>query len=386
MGEKRIILLGATGSIGENTVEAVRNLGEGYRIVGISCRTNIDRMLAVAEALDVPYRAATGISEPRQEVTWCGPDAVRHLIEETEADIVVNGIAGSPGLMPSVWSLQTGKDLALANKETIVMAGPLVRELAYQTGTRILPVDSEHSALFHLLAGRSPEQVERIIITASGGAFRTTPLERFPSLTVRDALQHPTWDMGAKITVDSATMANKGLEVIEAHHLFDFPPDAIEVLIHPQSCIHSLVRTLEGSYYAQISAPDMRIPIQNALTYPATAASPFGRLDFSSTELSFQSPDYRRYPMLDLAYRAVRKGGSYPLAYNAANEIAVHAFMKEAISFPRIAEVVEEMLEQDWGRIPGDFESILQLHREAEEKSRRLLGVHQPSTEERKQQ
>jgi 1-deoxy-D-xylulose-5-phosphate reductoisomerase len=373
MGEKRIILLGATGSIGENTVEAVRNLGPGYRIVGISCHSKIDRMRSLAEELNIPRRAATGITAPAEGITWTGAEAVRHLIEETEADIVVNGIAGSPGLMPSVWSLQNGKDLALANKETIVMAGPLIRSLTDRTGARILPVDSEHSALFHLLNGRSPEQVERLVITASGGAFRTKALEEFPKLTVGDALRHPTWDMGAKITIDSATMANKGLEVIEAHHLFDFPPEKIEVLIHPQSCIHSLVRTREGSYYAQISSPDMRIPIQNALTYPETAYSPFGALDFTAAEFTFQRPDAQRYPLLGLAYEAVRSAGSYPLAYNAANEIAVEAFMQERISFPGIAETVRRLLADDWSTAPGDFETILNMHRKAEEKSRDLL-------------
>ncbi len=373
MGETRIILLGATGSIGFNTVEAVRNLGSGYRIVGISCHTRVDQMLSVAEELNIPYRAATGLPGPREDVTWTGGDAVRHLIEETEADIVVNGIAGSPGLMPSVWSLQQGFDLALANKETIVMAGPLIRALAARSGATILPVDSEHSALFHLLKGRPSEQVERLVITASGGAFRTIPLEQFPSLTVHDALRHPTWDMGAKITIDSASMANKGLEVIEAHHLFDFPSERIEVLVHPQSCIHSLVRTYEGSYYAQISAPDMRIPIQNALTYPHTAESPFGAIDFTATELTFHRPDSARYPMLSLAYETIAAGGGYPIAYNAANEIAVDAFMRDELSFPGISELVRHILSKDWGSAPDDFVTTLQLHEEAEGKSRTLL-------------
>lgn len=373
MDERRIILLGATGSIGENTVEAVRNLGPGYRIVGISCHRNTERMLEIAEQLDIPQRAATGIEQPREGLNWYGPEAVKRLIEETAADIVVNGIAGSPGLMPSVWSLSAGMDLALANKETIVMAGPLIRALARRSGAAILPIDSEHSALFHLLRGRSPEQVERLVITASGGAFRTTPLEQFPGLTPQDALRHPTWDMGAKITIDSATMANKGLEVIEAHHLFDFPPEKIEVLIHPQSCIHSLVRTLEGSYYAQISAPDMRIPIQNALTYPQIAESPFGELDFAATTLSFERPDPERYPLLELAYEAIRRGGSYPLAYNSANEIAVAAFMEERIGYPQISELVRELLNEDWGATPESFDATLQLHSEAEERCRSLI-------------
>jgi 1-deoxy-D-xylulose-5-phosphate reductoisomerase len=264
-------------------------------------------------------------------------------------------------------------DLALANKETIVMAGPLIRALARRSGAAILPIDSEHSALFHLLRGRSPEQVERLVITASGGAFRTTPLEQFPGLTPQDALRHPTWDMGAKITIDSATMANKGLEVIEAHHLFDVPPEKIEVLIHPQSCIHSLVRTLEGSYYAQISAPDMRIPIQNALTYPQIAESPFGELDFAATTLSFERPDPERYPLLELAYEAIRRGGSYPLAYNSANEIAVAAFMEERIGYPQISELVRELLNEDWGATPESFDATLQLHSEAEERCRSLI-------------
>jgi len=267
--------------------------------------------------------------------------------------------------MPSVWSLQRGFDLALANKETIVMAGPLIRSVANRKGVRILPVDSEHSALFQLLQREKSSDIEKILITASGGPFLDTPLDQFPYLTLKDALKHPTWNMGPKITIDSATMGNKGLEVIEAHYLFDMSPQQISVLIHPQSCIHSLIKTIEGSYYAQISHPDMRIPIQNALTYPQLAESPFGELDLADTEFTFRRPDRHRFPLLQLAFQAIEKEGAYPLVYNAANEVAVQAFQDSKIKFIEIAEVVDSTLQHDWTILFSDFEHVLNTHTSA---------------------
>lgn len=375
MKEKRIIVLGATGSIGTNCFDAVRNLGTGYTVVGASCHAKTEELLKLAEEFSVPNLAVSGTEAEHPGIKWSGADAVRRLLHDTEADIVVNGISGSPGLMPSVWSLRTGKDLALANKETIVMAGPLIQELAARTGRRILPVDSEHSALFHLLQNRHRDELRRIIITASGGAFRDTPLNDFPAINLEQALQHPTWNMGGKITIDSATMANKGLEIIEAHFLFDLPASRITVLIHPQSCIHSLVQTIEGSCYAQISSPDMRIPIQNALTFPSLRESPFGELDFSATALTFQDPDPERYPLLPLAYQAVEDGGAHPLVYNAANEAAVEAFRNGKIRFVDIAPVVEKSLQPDWSRPPDSFEDAMQTHYLAWQEARQHINT-----------
>ncbi|MCF7914084.1 MAG: 1-deoxy-D-xylulose-5-phosphate reductoisomerase [Spirochaetaceae bacterium] len=359
---KRVIILGATGSIGLNSFDVIKNLGSSFQIVGAACHANVDELLRLAEEFQVPNLAVSSKRVDNGRITFSGPNAIQSLIMETEADIVINGIAGSPGLMPSVWSLQRGFDLALANKETIVMAGPLIRSLAARTGAQILPVDSEHSAIFQLLRREKPDEIEKVVITASGGPFRNTPLSEFPALTLEDALQHPTWDMGSKITIDSATMGNKGLEVIEAHHLFDLDTEQIQVLIHPQSCVHSLIKTVEGSYYAQISHPDMRIPIQNALTYPRLAASPFGDLDLADTDLSFQHPDPQRFPLLQSAFQAIRYGGAYPLAYNAANEVAVKAFQELKIRFVDIAAVVDATLQKDWSVTFTDFSHILETH------------------------
>lgn len=373
MQKRRVIILGATGSIGRSSFEVLRNLNkdeERYRIVGLSCRSKAEELVSIAAEFGVSSLAASDPDAQRPEIRFCGEDAVLRLIEETEADIVINGIAGSPGLMPSLRALERGFDLALANKETVVMAGPLMFETARRTGASVIPVDSEHSALFHLLEGRKREQVRRLIITASGGAFRQTPLDRFPDLRVADALAHPTWDMGAKITIDSATMANKGLEVIEAHRLFDMGADEITVVIHPQSTVHSFIETVDGSLYAQLSAPDMKIPIQNALTYPQLSFSPYGGLSFEDLELSFSKPDASRYPMLPLAYETIRDEGPLPIVYNAANEIAVEAFMSERIPFTGIAETVEKTLSQEWrGDAPSTVEETMEIHREAEQRA-----------------
>ncbi len=373
MKAKRVIILGATGSIGESSFDVIRNLGEGYRITGLTCHSRVDRLLSLGREFGVTNLAVTGTEENLAGIKWSGPEAVRNLLYETEADIVINGIAGSAGLMPSVWTLETGKDLALANKETIVIAGPLIMSLADSMKKQIIPVDSEHSAIFHLLNRTNRGELEKVVITASGGAFRSTPLEKFPELSLQDALTHPTWDMGTKITIDSATMANKGLEVIEAHYLFDLEPDRISILIHPQSSIHSLVRTVEGSYYAQISFPDMRIPIQNALTYPHITESPFGKIDFTTGSFTFFEVDYKRYPVVPLAYEAIRQGGAYPAAFNAANEAAVAAFQREEISFVDIAPVVQQTLQEDWSTPFSSFESALLLHGQAWEHSMKVI-------------
>ncbi len=362
MSIKRIIILGATGSIGINSFDVVKNLGPDFQIVGAACHSNVNELIRLAESFHIPHLAVSGKDVSDSRIEFSGPDALRRLIQETEADIVINGIAGSAGLMPSVWSLEKGFDLALANKETIVMAGPLIRSLAERSGSKILPVDSEHSALFQLLRKENRPEIEQVIITASGGPFRNTPIEEFPAITLEDALKHPTWDMGTKITIDSATMGNKGLEVIEAHYLFDLHPDQIAVLIHPQSCIHSLIKTVEGSYYAQISHPDMRIPIQNALTYPQLSASPFGALDLAETNLSFQHPEPARFPLLSSAFQAVRSGAAYPLAYNAANEVAVQAFQDKKIRYVDIAAVVDATLQKDWSAGLSDFDQVMKTH------------------------
>ncbi|MFO7849650.1 MAG: 1-deoxy-D-xylulose-5-phosphate reductoisomerase [Spirochaetia bacterium] len=377
MDKKRIIILGASGSIGRSTLSVLKNLsqeGWAFEVVGMSCRSKVDELLNSAAEFNVPNLAATAPKGSTDQLKWTGEDAVIQLLEHTECDIVVNGIAGSRGLEPSMKVLELGIDLALANKETVVMAGPQAFKLARRNNASIIPVDSEHSAIFHLLEKRDRDTLRRIIITASGGAFRTTPLEEFSSLGLKDALRHPTWDMGAKITVDSASMANKGLEVIEAHRLFALAPEKISVTVHPQSCVHSFVETLDGSLYAQLSAPDMRIPIQNALTYPDIWESPFGALSFEDLTLTFSSPDYRRYPMLALAYETIRTEGVLPIVYNAANEVAVEAFITGEIPFTAIAEVVEAALSGNWPDSPETVEGVMEIHRRAEERTRTIIS------------
>ena len=381
MSIKRIIILGATGSIGINSFDVVQNLGSSYQIVGAACHSNVQELLRLGELYTIPNLAVSGKNVTDQKIRFSGQHAVKQLIEETEADIVINGISGSAGLMPSVWSLERGFDLALANKETIVMAGQLVRSLARRSGAHILPVDSEHSALFQLLRKENRPEIEKVVITASGGPFRNTPIEDFATITLEDALKHPTWNMGTKITIDSATMGNKGLEVIEAHYLFDLHPDQISVLIHPQSCIHSLIKTVEGSYYAQISHPDMRIPIQNALTYPQLSASPFGALDLAETNLSFQTPERERFPLLSSAFQAVRSGGAYPLAYNAANEVAVQAFQEKKIRYVDIAAVVDATLQEDWSVSFSDFDQVMETHLKVWKQAERQVLHYMEHTE-----
>ncbi|MFW5727020.1 MAG: 1-deoxy-D-xylulose-5-phosphate reductoisomerase [Spirochaetia bacterium] len=381
MSIKRIIILGATGSIGINSFDVVQNLGSSYQIVGAACHSNVQELLRLGKLYNIPNLAVSGKEIDDQNIRFSGEDAVKQLIQASEADIVINGISGSAGLMPSVWSLERGFDLALANKETIVMAGRLVRSLARRSGAHILPVDSEHSALFQLLRRENRPEIEKVVITASGGPFRNTPIEEFAAITLEDALKHPTWNMGTKITIDSATMGNKGLEVIEAHYLFDLHPDQIEVLIHPQSCIHSLIKTVEGSYYAQISHPDMRIPIQNALTYPQLSASPFGTLDLAETSFTFQTPDRRRFPLLSSAFQAVRSGGAYPLAYNAANEVAVQAFQEKKIRYVDIAAVVDATLQADWSVSFSDFDQVLITHSKVWKQAERQVLHYMEHTE-----
>ena len=355
---KKVIVLGSTGSIGKSTLDVIRNRRDLFRIVGLQAHSQVEELIAQADEFSVDKIAVTSERSVPNRVLYRGEAGMLEMIEETQADIVLNAVSGAKGLKPSIAALESGKTLALSNKETMVMAGPLIRELAAARKQKIIPVDSEHSAVFFLLSRRPSEEIDEIIITASGGAFRDRPKETLAFVTPQEALTHPTWNMGAKITIDSATMANKGLEVIEAHELFGLPLDRIKTVIHPQSIVHSFIRTRDGSLFAQLSRPDMRVPIQNALSYPELFPCPFGRLELDQLNLSFFSPDMDRYPLLRLAYEAARNGGAYPLAYNAANEAAVSAFTAGRISFPEIASIVEIVLQTEW---PSRVESFDQL-------------------------
>jgi len=358
--KKKIAILGATGSIGSNTIDVVKAEPDLFEIVLLTANTSSESLLRTAAAFPRAKLAVSGLSEATAEITYAGAPGLLRAIAETEPDIVVNGIAGAAGLLPSIAALENGADLALANKETIVMAAPVVFEISRRRNAQIIPVDSEHSAIFLLLEAHGREILEEIILTASGGPFRGFTLRQLESVGFKEALQHPTWKMGGKITIDSASLANKGLEVIEAVHLFGIPPEKVTVLVHPQSVVHSLIRLLDGSMYAQMSYPDIRSPIQSALHWPDCAASDFGRFSLENLTLSFEKPDTVAFPMLGLAYEAARRSGRYPTAYNAANEVAVEAFMAGRIGFLDISRLTQSVLESDWADGEADLEAIVE--------------------------
>lgn len=343
---KQVLLLGASGSIGNSTLDIIRRYPNEFQLCGASTHQNREMLSAIGQEFHLENLALSHeVHSKNSSFRYKGKEGVIALIEEAKPDIVLNGIAGSAGLLFSYEVLKRGIDLALANKESLVMAGALIKAEAKKKNCQLLPVDSEHSALFHLLEGRASQTVKRLWLTASGGAFRTRPLESFAKIGVEEALKHPTWKMGKKITIDSATMANKGLELIEAVQLFDVEPEKISVVIQPSSQVHSLIQTCEGSFYAQLSNPDMRIPILNALSWPRLLESDLGKLDFEQLNLSFSLPEKERYPLLYLAYEAAKEGFHACIAFNAANEAAVESFCRGEIGYLQIAQVVQSLLE-----------------------------------------
>jgi 1-deoxy-D-xylulose-5-phosphate reductoisomerase len=375
--KKKIIILGSTGSIGLSTLNIVKNNPDLFEISGISFHSNTESALVQIKEFTPQFVSVTGMGKdvlPEDFNSlgstryFFGSNGLKEMLEQSDADIVVNGIAGSSGFLPSLWAIEAGKDLALANKETIVMAGPLIMAKAQEMNVNIIPVDSEHSAVFFLLKNIERKNIKEIILTASGGAFRDYPLEKLSSVTPADALKHPTWNMGNKITIDSATMANKGLEIIEAKYLFNVDKNKIKVLIHPQSYVHSLVRTKDNCLYAQISNPDMRIPIKNALTFPEIIENSLEHLTLAGKQLNFLEWDRKKYPMLALAYDCLGKDGAYPVVYNASNEVAVNAFMNNQISFMEIYKYVNKMLELNWKIEVNSVDCILHIDTEARKK------------------
>jgi 1-deoxy-D-xylulose-5-phosphate reductoisomerase len=349
--KRKVLVLGATGSIGKSALDIIRSNPDRFKVAGLCAHKN----KAELDALSREFNCRSSVL-----VSDSGEGALLSMIADCDADIAVNGISGASGLLPSRAVLERGMDLALANKETIVMAGPLVRALAASKGSKILPVDSEHSAVFSLIEAHGKDSIAEIILTASGGPFRTVDSSLLPSMTARDALKHPTWSMGAKITIDSASLANKGLEVIEAVRLFDVPPDRVKVVVHPESLVHSFVRTKDGVLYAQISKPDMRHPIHAALTWPDCSPSGLDELSFEKLcTMRFEPPRYADFPLLGLAYRAAGLAGSYTIAFNAANEEAVSAFERGSLSFTALAEVTARVLDRDWSTEPASFDDVL---------------------------
>ena len=353
---RRVAILGSTGSIGTSALDVMRHLGSDFELAGLAANTHWEALAAQVAEFH-PRRVALSSGEHLASLiervgtngvaVACGPQAVADLAADGEVDTVLNAIVGASGLAPALAALRAGKTLCLANKECMVMAGELLNRAAAETGAAILPVDSEHSAIFQAMQAGRPAEVRRVWITASGGPFRTLPLEALDRVTPEQALQHPNWAMGPKITVDSATMMNKALEVIEAKWLFHLDVCQIRVLVHPQSIVHSLVEFRDGSTIAQLGAPDMRVPIQYALTYPERRTSPAPTADLAAIgRLDFSQPDLARFPALGLGFRAAQAGGTMGAVLNAANEVAVQAFLGRRLRFTDIPRLVADVMDR----------------------------------------
>jgi 1-deoxy-D-xylulose-5-phosphate reductoisomerase len=355
---RRVVVLGSTGSIGVNTIDVCECLADRLEIVGLSAHSNWEQLFEQARQLQPRWVALTEPESasradrsllPRETQLLVGSDAVARMVADPDVDVVVSAIVGSAGLLGTWEALKAGKTVALANKESLVVAGSLIKDLETRHGGRLLPVDSEHSAIFQALAGHRDQPladvVERLVLTSSGGPFRGRSRESLRTATVESALHHPTWKMGPKITIDSATLMNKALEVIEARWLFDLPAERIDVIVHPESIAHSFVEYRDGSVLAQLSPPDMRLPIQYALTYPERLPGPARRLDWSSLrELRFEAPDRATFRALDLGFEVARRGGTAGAVLNAANEVAVDRFLAGKLAFLEIAQVCEAVL------------------------------------------
>ncbi len=381
---KGIAILGCTGSIGQNTLRVVERYPERFRVVALAGGWNVDLMVEqVLEFRPVLATMATrdALEHLRQRVRGkvhldfsFGEEGLHAVATHPEADMVVSALVGAAGLLPTMAAIRGHKDVALANKETMVMAGKLVSQEARSKGVRILPVDSEHSAVFQSLQGHRKEDVRRIILTASGGAFLGLPLERLEEVTPEQALVHPNWKMGQKVTVDSASLMNKALEVIEARWLFDIPASRIHVHIHPQSIVHSMVEYVDGSVIAQLGVPNMQVPIAYALSYPERLKIGLPPLDLvNAGPLTFMAPDPERFPALGLAYQVLEAGGTLPAVFNAANEEAVMAFLKREIRFTRIVELVRQVVESLPPENGEDLEAVLEADRRAREAVRNFI-------------
>ena len=352
MKKKQIVILGSTGSIGTQALKVIEEHPDLYEAYALTANNQVELLAeqarkfmpaAVVIANETKYLQLKEMLADLPIQVYAGADALCEIVEAKPIDVVLASMVGYAGLRPTMNAIRAGKAIALANKETLVVAGELINALAQQYKTPILPVDSEHSAIFQCLEPNNA--LEKVILTASGGPFRKFTMEQLQHVTKEQALKHPNWDMGAKITIDSATMMNKGFEVIEAKWLFGVRPDQIEVVVHPQSVIHSMVQYEDGAVKAQLGMPDMRLPIQYAFSYPQRIKASFDRLDFSKmTELTFEQPDTNRFRCLALAYEALNKGGNMACIVNAANEVVVSAFLKDRISFLRMSEVIEQSM------------------------------------------
>ncbi len=380
---RRVVILGSTGSIGVQALDVVSRSPEELRVVALSAQSAWEQLIEQAREQGVTRIAlADGDAAARAGEAWidgevlAGPEGLVRLITECDCDIVLNAIVGSAGLVPTVATLGEGIDLALANKESLVVGGELVTALAEATGAAIIPVDSEHSALHQLLACERPGTVDRLILTASGGPFRGRSAAELEDVTVEQALAHPTWEMGGKITIDSATLMNKGLELIEAHHLFGTPYEQIDVVVHPQSIVHSLIQLCDGATLAHLGYPDMRVPISYALHHPERVDVPVAPLDLVALgSLTFEPVDEATFACLRLAREAAKTGGTAPCTLNAANEVAVHAFLGGRLRFPQIAAVIEQTLALRGAKQVHSFDSLADADARARSAASELVAA-----------
>lgn len=380
---KQIAILGSTGSIGTQALQVIAEHPDLYEAYVLTAHNNVDLLVeqarrfmpeAVVIANESKYPELKEALAHLPIKVYAGEDALCQIVQEKPIDMVLAAMVGYAGLRPTMNAIRARKAIALANKETLVVAGELINELARVNGTPILPVDSEHSAIFQCLAGEGDNAIEKILLTASGGPFRTLTREQLATVTKAQALHHPNWQMGAKITIDSATMMNKGFEVIEARWLFGVRPEQIEVVVHPQSVIHSMVQFEDGAIKAQLGMPDMRLPIQYAFSFPHRVRASFPRLDFATcSALTFEQPDTRRFRNLALAYEALHRGGNLPCIVNAANEVCVQAFLADRVSFLRMSDVIEQAM----SRVPfiakPTYEDYVQTDAEARRVTEEIL-------------
>jgi len=382
--KRNIAILGSTGSIGRSSLEVIASFPDHFRVVYLTANRNI-RLLqeqmrhhrpAGVVVLDECNASVLRKSADGSTEVLVGEEGLNEIVRRDSVDIVLSSLVGFAGVRPTLAAIEAGKDVALANKESLVVAGELIMRAVRERGTHLLPVDSEHSAILQCLRGEQISAVERIILTASGGPFLHLEQSKFENITVADALKHPTWKMGSKITIDSATLMNKGLEVIEAFWLFGIPPEKIEVVIHPQSIVHSMVEFADGSIKAQLGIPDMKLPIQYALMYPERPASSYTRLDFSAMQqMTFQQPDRARFRCLDLAYRALHMGGTAPAVLNAANEVAVRLFLEEKLAFNDIPALIETALEDHAPAHTFTIDDLVRVDSETRERVLQLAGI-----------
>ncbi|MEW5922927.1 MAG: 1-deoxy-D-xylulose-5-phosphate reductoisomerase [Candidatus Zixiibacteriota bacterium] len=371
--KKRLVILGSSGSIGKSALDVVDKNDDRIEVIGLSAHTNIELLRSQIDRFRPKFVAITDPDVHNKFKNSMPPGDIKLLdiesgVEELagleEADIILNAVVGAAGLKASLVAVSAAKRLALANKESMVIGGPLINEAAERTGAEIIPVDSEHSAIWQSLFSGQRREVKRIILTGSGGPFRDLPLADFGKITREQALNHPTWKMGPKITIDSATMMNKGLEILEAMHLFRVPVDKIEVVIHPQSVVHSMVEFIDSSIIAQLSSPDMRLPIAYALFFPERVAGNYGYIELTNVgTLNFYRPDYEKFVLLKLAFKVAQMGGTAPAVYNAANEVAVSAFLEGAIEFRAIPDIIINAVEMHKSVDNPDFEDILEADR-----------------------